>query len=136
MYDKKELWAEAFLRGYFVARMRTTHHCESINSALKKVLMATYPLKDFVEEIDLALSKMWHNKLQRDYTSKYTYSEPPSPTDFMRPFYEPVVEIYIRQMYFKVVEQVSKENAYLVTHHADHEDHFLYTLKKFRQGEI
>ena len=56
MYDKKKLWVEAFLRGCFVAGMKTTHHCESMNLALKKFLTTSYPIKDFVKEIDLALA--------------------------------------------------------------------------------
>ena len=98
--------------------------------------MATYPIKDFVKEIDLALSKMRHNELQMDYTSKHTWPELPPPNDVMRHFYEHVLEIYTRHMYNKVVEAISKENAYSVTHHVDHEDYFLYTLKKFRHGQI
>ena len=98
--------------------------------------MATYPLKDFVEKIDLALTKMQDNELQSEYTSKQMYPKLPPHTDVMRPFYEHVAEIYTRQMYFKVVKEVIKENTYSVTHHADHGEYFLYTLKKFQNGEI
>ena len=79
---------------------------------------------------------MRHNELQSDYTSKHTWPEFPSSNDVMRTFYEYVSEIYTRQMYNKVVEEVNKENAYSVTHHADHGDYFLYILRKFRHGEI
>ena len=107
-----------------------------MNSSLEKFLMATYPIKDFVKEIDLALAEMRYNYLQSDYTSKHMWLELPPPGDVMRSVYEHVAEIYTRQMYYKVVKEVSKKNAYSVTHHVDHEDYFLYTLKKFRHGEI
>ncbi|KAL4302916.1 hypothetical protein GQ457_10G007550 [Hibiscus cannabinus] len=38
LYEDKEKWAEAYLRGYFYAGMRTTQRCESMNRTVKSVL--------------------------------------------------------------------------------------------------
>ena len=57
LYEKRHSWAETFLRGIFTAGQRTTQRCESMHSALKKFLLASYPLREFVQELDIALPK-------------------------------------------------------------------------------
>ena len=58
IYEKKESWAKTFLRGVFFACNQTTQHCESMNSYLKRVLEAHYPLRNFISHIDLVVSKL------------------------------------------------------------------------------
>ncbi|XP_062100848.1 protein FAR-RED IMPAIRED RESPONSE 1-like [Humulus lupulus] len=61
-YNTRDHWLETFLRGVFYGGMRTTQRCESINFALKRFLLANYTLRDFVSQIDLAVTTMCHKE--------------------------------------------------------------------------
>ena len=136
LYDKRQSWGEPFLRGKFVGGMRTTQRCESINSYLKKFLTAQYPLREFVQQIDLGIQKLRHGELQNDYLSKHTSPQLPPPSDPLRPYYEQSARILTRAMYQKVSAEIGKKNAYLVTHHEDHDNYFPFKLSRFYHGDI
>ncbi|XP_060969048.1 protein FAR-RED IMPAIRED RESPONSE 1-like [Cannabis sativa] len=99
-FESRQQWAETYLRGSFVAGMRTTQRCESINSALKKFLEKNYCLREFVTTIDMTVSKLRHNETANDFKSRCTRPHPPNPT-CLTTYYNQCAEFYTRTMYHK-----------------------------------
>ncbi|XP_062103040.1 protein FAR1-RELATED SEQUENCE 5-like [Humulus lupulus] len=91
---RRRMWAETYLHGQFVAEMRTTQQCESMNFCFKKILLKRYTLREFITAIDLAVTKMRHIERQHDYMSKHTLPQLPDQTDALRIYYEQCSKFY------------------------------------------
>ncbi|KAM6588590.1 hypothetical protein CsatA_011195 [Cannabis sativa] len=134
-FDTRKQWAETYLRGSFVAGMRTTQRCESINSALKKFLEKNYCLREFVTTIDMTVSKLRHNETANDFKSRCTRPHPPNPT-CLTTYYNQCAEFYTRTMYHKVAEQLDLENNYFVISEEQEGEWQIYTIGKFQHPEV
>ncbi|KAM6562282.1 hypothetical protein CsatB_022280 [Cannabis sativa] len=134
-FDTRKQWAETYLRGSFVAGMRTTQRCEWINLALKKFLEKNYCLREFVTTIDMTVSKLRHNETANDFKSRCTRPHPPNPT-CLTTYYNQCVEFYTRTMYHKVAEQLDLENNYFVISQEQEGEWQIYTIGKFQHPEV
>ncbi|KAM6594333.1 hypothetical protein CsatA_002036 [Cannabis sativa] len=134
-FDTRKQWAKTYLRGSFVAGMRTTQRCESINSALKKFLEKNYCLREFVTTIDMTVSKLRHNETANDFKSRCTRPHPPNPT-CLTTYYNQCAEFYTRTMYHKVAEQLDLENNYFVISQEQEGEWQIYTIGKFQHPEL
>ncbi|KAM6547389.1 hypothetical protein CsatB_019065 [Cannabis sativa] len=135
-YNERHTWGEAFVKGHFCGGTRTTQRNESMNSALKKFLEACYPIREFISCIDLACMKLQHTEAQRTFISKFTTAQLPPFTDPVRPYYKNAAEIYTRDIYYKVVEQIKDERACVVFNLEDFGDHLLLSFNRFQHGQI
>ncbi|KAM6587621.1 hypothetical protein CsatA_010226 [Cannabis sativa] len=135
-YSSKLMWGEAFVRGHFCAGMRTTQRNESMNATLKKFLLASYPLREFIQCIDIGVSKLRYNEAQKMFKNKHTSPQLPSLTDPVRPYYKNASEIYTYELYIKVANEIRKEAGYRISHFDDCGDHLLLSLIRFQHGEI
>ncbi|KAM6578129.1 hypothetical protein CsatB_029966 [Cannabis sativa] len=134
-FDTRKQWAETYLRGSFVAGMRTTQRCESINSALKNFLEKNYCLCEFVTTIDMTVSKLRHNETTHDFKSRCTRPHPPNPT-CLTTNYNQCVEFYTRTMYHKVAELLDLENNYFLISQEQEGEWQIYTIGKFQHPEV
>ncbi|XP_060962009.1 protein FAR1-RELATED SEQUENCE 5-like [Cannabis sativa] len=134
-FESRQQWAETYLRGSFVAGMRTTQRCESINSALKKFLEKNYCLREFVTTIDMTVSKLRHNETANDFKSRCTRPHPPNPT-CLTTYYNQCAEFYTRTMYHKVAEQLDLENNYFVLTQEQEGEWQIFTIGKFQHPDV
>ncbi|XP_062075931.1 protein FAR-RED ELONGATED HYPOCOTYL 3-like [Humulus lupulus] len=134
-YNKRHTWAETFLHGQFVAGMRTTQRCESMNFCLKRFLLKRNSLPEFVTAIDIGVTKLRHTESENDYLSKHTLPQIPPQSDALRTYYDPSVKFYTRAMYDKVVEQIKKKNGYFISSHEDHLNCTIFGVGNFRDGQ-
>ncbi|KAM6579573.1 hypothetical protein CsatA_003347 [Cannabis sativa] len=134
-FESRQQWAETYLRGSFVAGMRTTQRCESINSALKNFLEKNYCLREFVTTIDMTVSKLRHNETANDFKSRCTRPHPPNPT-CLTTYYNQCAEFYTRTMYHKVAEQLDLENNYFVLTQEQEGEWQIFTIGKFQHPDV
>ncbi|PIA61568.1 hypothetical protein AQUCO_00300825v1 [Aquilegia coerulea] len=66
IYEKKEMWAEAYLREYFFAGCRSNQRCESINSVVRLCVKSGLSL---IELVDKLLQKIRHIRY-RDFEAE------------------------------------------------------------------
>ncbi|RYR30103.1 hypothetical protein Ahy_B01g054939 [Arachis hypogaea] len=66
MYDKKEMWVNAYLKRKFCAGYRMTSRCEGINSRVKKFLTLRHSILDLVQNLEYR-----NNKLLAQFNSIY-----------------------------------------------------------------
>ncbi|XP_062100670.1 protein FAR1-RELATED SEQUENCE 1-like [Humulus lupulus] len=133
-YRRKRMWAETYLHGQFVAGMRTTQRCESMNFCLKKFLLKRYTLREFVTAIDIAVTKIRHIKRENDFTTKHTLPNLPS-SDALSIYYDQCEKFYTREMYYKVESEIKRENAYFISSYEDHANHTIFNVGNFRDGQ-
>ncbi|XP_062114529.1 protein FAR-RED IMPAIRED RESPONSE 1-like [Humulus lupulus] len=107
-YRRKRMWAETYLHEQFVAGMRTTQRCESMNFCLKKFLLKRYTLREFVTAIDIAVTKIRHIERLNDFTTKHTLPNLPS-SDALSIYYDQCAKFYTREI--KVESEIKRENA-------------------------
>ncbi|XP_038985554.1 uncharacterized protein LOC120111742 [Phoenix dactylifera] len=74
LFSHRACWALPYLRDFFLARMTTTGRSESINSFLKAFLNARTSLKDFVEQMGIAMSV--RNRAGEEAAMHQTYLNP------------------------------------------------------------
>lgn len=69
MSGEKDHWVDAYFRGVFCVRMRTTSRNESMNKVIKKNLNERIKLYEFVCVLDLALASVRQNEAKDDFDS-------------------------------------------------------------------
>ncbi|XP_016168430.1 protein FAR-RED ELONGATED HYPOCOTYL 3-like [Arachis ipaensis] len=63
MYDKKEMWASAYLRDKFCAGYRTTSRCEGINAHVNKFLKSTHTIYELVQSLEMVAREYQNREL-------------------------------------------------------------------------
>ncbi|XP_062016525.1 protein FAR1-RELATED SEQUENCE 5-like [Rosa rugosa] len=69
MYEKRQIWAEAFISGHFFARMRSTQRCEGMNSYMKGYLKNGVKLFELIPALDRALLRLRNKVVEEDFKS-------------------------------------------------------------------
>ncbi|KAL6131147.1 hypothetical protein ACLB2K_069525 [Fragaria x ananassa] len=69
MYEKRHLWAEAFVSGHFFARMRSTQRCEGMHSYMKPYLKNGVKLFELVPALDRGLLRLRFKGVLEDFKS-------------------------------------------------------------------
>ncbi|KAL6126253.1 hypothetical protein ACLB2K_074304 [Fragaria x ananassa] len=69
MYEKRHLWAEAFVSGHFFARMRSTQRCEGMHSYMKPYLKSGVKLFELVLALDRGLLRLRFKGVLEDFKS-------------------------------------------------------------------
>ena len=72
MYAKHRKWSEAYLKGTFFAKMRTTQRCESLNSYLRRFVEQKLKLYDFIRQIHCAVYCIRHKEVQDEFDTNHT----------------------------------------------------------------
>ncbi|XP_004309406.1 PREDICTED: protein FAR1-RELATED SEQUENCE 5-like, partial [Fragaria vesca subsp. vesca] len=69
MYEKRHLWAEAFVSGHFFARMRSTQRCEGMHIYMKPYLKSGVKLFELVPALDRGLLRLRFKGVLKDFKS-------------------------------------------------------------------
>ncbi|XP_072058164.1 protein FAR1-RELATED SEQUENCE 5-like [Arachis hypogaea] len=71
MYEKRKMWANAYLGDKFCAGFRTTSRCEGINSHVKKFLSSKHTILELVQNLELVLREYRNNEMVAQFNSIY-----------------------------------------------------------------
>ncbi|KAJ1387157.1 FAR1 DNA-binding domain [Sesbania bispinosa] len=69
MYEKREMWATAYMRGKFFAGFRTTSRCEGLHSELSKFVHSQHNLTDFLQHFFQCVDHMRFKEIEDDFAS-------------------------------------------------------------------
>lgn len=70
-YEKRKMWATAYIRGNFFAGFRTTSRCEGLHSEIGKFVHSRYNLTDFLLHFHRALNFMRFKEVEADFATDY-----------------------------------------------------------------
>ena len=109
LYEKRTMWAEAYLKGKFFAGTRTTSRCESMHSSFDKVIGRRLSFNEFVQKFEKVLATIRHKETQLDHESEY--GKPVCRTPF-REFELPASSVYTSTSFNIFQEQLAEAGAY------------------------
>ncbi|RYQ96862.1 hypothetical protein Ahy_B08g092769 [Arachis hypogaea] len=112
-YEKREMWANAYLCEKFCAGIRTTSRCEGINSSLMKFIKSGNCLLELVENLDRVVKDYRNNEFIADY--KTLYSNPVLTTG-LEALERSVSKFYTREIFYEVQKQIEGVGPLLVLH--------------------
>ncbi|XP_016199254.1 protein FAR1-RELATED SEQUENCE 5-like [Arachis ipaensis] len=70
VFDKKEMWVNAYLRNKFCAEFRTTSQCEGINAVVKNFLQLKRTILELVQNLKLMVRDYRNNELLAQFQKK------------------------------------------------------------------
>ncbi|KAL4310833.1 hypothetical protein GQ457_01G049760 [Hibiscus cannabinus] len=111
LYEDKEKWAEAYLRGYFYAGMRTTQRCESMNKTVKRLLDRKVMLYRFIDYYHKELQSLRWEEGRQDYR---TMDEQPYCDGVLATLKSNAARVYTRNAFATLCKEMSYEGYYLV----------------------
>ncbi|XP_024027045.1 protein FAR-RED IMPAIRED RESPONSE 1-like [Morus notabilis] len=115
IFQKRESWAETYLRGKFCAGMQTTQCSVLMNRTIRQFLKSTMSLTDFVSLVDYAINKLRQKNLQDDFSTRHSTPSLPR-ADILKPYYQHAAAMFTRRIYTRKVSQELKLiHAYTVT---------------------
>ncbi|RYR66760.1 hypothetical protein Ahy_A03g012822 [Arachis hypogaea] len=103
MYEKRHMWASAYLRGKFCAGYRTPSRCEGINSHVKKFLTSRHSIVDLVQNLELVVCEYCNNELVAQFTSMYSASVL---TTCLDPIEKYAAAVYTRAIFMQVKRKI------------------------------
>jgi hypothetical protein len=71
MYEKKNMWATAHIRGSFFAGIRTTSRCEALHSHIGQFLHSRINMTEFVQQFHRCLTYFRFREIEADFQSNY-----------------------------------------------------------------
>jgi hypothetical protein len=105
MYEKREKWAEAYCRGKFFARMRSTQRCEGMNKYVKDYLKSGVKLVELVPAIVRAQRRLRFKYSEIDYNCRF--SKHVLRTQ-LRKLEEDASKIYTDNVFFEVRKEIER----------------------------
>ncbi|KAJ1383543.1 Zinc finger, PMZ-type [Sesbania bispinosa] len=97
LYEKRNMWATAYLRGKFFGGFRTTSRCEGLHSELGKFVNSRYNLSDFLQHFQRCLNHMRFKEKGDDFTS--IHGEPLIQTE-LQGMELSAANVYTRRVFF------------------------------------
>ncbi|KAJ1386523.1 Zinc finger, PMZ-type [Sesbania bispinosa] len=97
LYEKRNMWATAYLRGKVFAGFRTTSRCEGLHSELGKFVNSRYNLSDFLQHFQRCLNHMRFKEKEDDFTS--IHDEPLIQTE-LQGIELSAAKVYTRRVFF------------------------------------
>lgn len=108
MYEKKNMWAEAYLRGKFFGMMRSNQRCESMNAYLKHFVEWKLKMFEFVRQIDRAVRRIRHLEAFEDFTD--LNGTPPLSTH-LADIEKQAAEVLTRRAFFLFRKKIRQETS-------------------------
>ncbi|XP_016168103.1 protein FAR1-RELATED SEQUENCE 5-like [Arachis ipaensis] len=112
-YEKREMWANAYLCEKFCAGIRTTSRCEGINSSLKKFIKSKNCILELVENLDRVVKDYRNNEFIADYKTLYSN---PVLTMGLETLEKSMSMFYMRKIFYEMQKQIEGVRALLVLH--------------------
>ncbi|XP_052109274.1 protein FAR1-RELATED SEQUENCE 5-like [Arachis duranensis] len=128
MYEKRNMWATAHIRGKFFAGFRTTSRCESLHAVLKRYIKSRYDLTEFVQHFQRCLSYMRHREDLADFKS--STGQPVMQTHFQQ-LERSAATIYTRQIFVLFRSMLHKASTLKVIYEEETSSCNIYQVSKF-----
>ncbi|XP_052111564.1 protein FAR1-RELATED SEQUENCE 9-like [Arachis duranensis] len=108
IYEKRKIWANAYLGDKFYAGFRTTSRCEGINSHVKKFLSSKHTILELVQNLELVLREYRNNEMVAQFNSIYNV---PVMTTCLDPIEKCAAMVYTRTIFTNVKKEIDAVRA-------------------------
>ncbi|XP_027171783.1 protein FAR1-RELATED SEQUENCE 5-like [Coffea eugenioides] len=128
LYNKREKWAAAFLRGHFFAGMKSTQRSEQLNATAHKYLQFKMLLYPFAHRFELFLSKVRRNEHKEECI---TSQSSPVLITHLRELEGNAASIFTRKIFFKIRDEIYAEASLRLVSVVDQDKVKLYTFTEY-----
>ncbi|XP_016207026.1 protein FAR1-RELATED SEQUENCE 5-like [Arachis ipaensis] len=105
MYEKREMWANAYLRNKFCDGFRMTSRCEGINANVKKFLTYRHNILELVQNLELLVREYRNNELSAQFNTLYSMPVIISCLDSIE---RSAVKVYTRAVFNEVKKEMDR----------------------------
>ncbi|MED6204351.1 hypothetical protein PIB30_117228 [Stylosanthes scabra] len=102
-YEKRKMWANAYLKDKFCAGFRTTSRCEGINAYVKKFVKSRYSLLEMLQSLELMVREYRNNELEAQFKTVNTF---PVMTTGLVPLERFAASVYTREVFLDVKKEI------------------------------
>ncbi|KAI3969131.1 hypothetical protein MKW92_024232 [Papaver armeniacum] len=127
LYNARKFWVPAYLRDYFFGGMTTTGRSESINAFIKRFINSHTTLREFLNQVDLAIETIKNKETHDSMLEKHHFPI----SKIMSPLEEQVRKILTPYAYNMFREELERASQYGVYRISGSE----YMLKYFEEGK-
>ncbi|RYR72340.1 hypothetical protein Ahy_A02g006545 [Arachis hypogaea] len=128
IYNDKVKWATTNLREHFFGRIRTTSQCEGIHSLLKNYVDNKINLLEFMHKFSEVLRHYRNNHLTTDFETFYKF---PVLTTCLKSFEKQAAELYTRNIFKLVKDEIEAAGALNVTEYPNSGDIVEYNTSEY-----
>ncbi|XP_052117572.1 protein FAR1-RELATED SEQUENCE 5-like [Arachis duranensis] len=128
IYNDRMKWATAYLREHFFGRIRTISQCEGIYSLLKNYVDSKTNLLEFMHKFSEVLRHYQNNHLTADFETFYKF---PVLTTCLESFEKQAAELYTRNIFKLVKDEIDAAGALNVTECPNSRDIIEYNTSEY-----
>ncbi|KAJ1380440.1 Zinc finger, CCHC-type [Sesbania bispinosa] len=131
LYEKKHMWATAYITGQFFAGLRTTSRCESLHGQLGRFIKSRYSLTEFVQHFQRSLCYMRYKEEEDDFASML--GEVVLTTN-LQPLERSASRHFTRKIFLLFRKVLSRATQNFVVHCRQSAMWVIYTVKRYQSG--
>ncbi|XP_025664556.2 protein FAR1-RELATED SEQUENCE 9-like [Arachis hypogaea] len=127
-FQKRMMWANAYLQDKFCAGFRTTSRCEGINAYVKNFLKSRHSLLDMVKNLELVLREYRNNELLAQFRSLHGM---PVMTTCLDPLEKYDAHAYTREIFVDAKKEIVGVSAVNFVAKIRRSTTMVYTLEEY-----
>ncbi|KAL4381867.1 hypothetical protein HN51_005432 [Arachis hypogaea] len=127
-FQKRMMWANAYLQDKFCAGFRTTSRCEGINAYVKNFLKSRHSLLDMVKNLELVLREYRNNELVAQFRSLHGT---PVKTTCLDPLERYAADAYTREIFVDAKKEIVGVGAVNFVAKIRRSTTMVYTLEEY-----
>ncbi|XP_020960058.1 protein FAR-RED ELONGATED HYPOCOTYL 3-like isoform X2 [Arachis ipaensis] len=133
MYDKKEMWASAYLRDKVCVGYRTTSRCEGINAYVNKFSKATHTILELVQCLEMVAREYRNKEMLLQFQS---INSVPVMTTCLRSIERHVASVYTREVFGDVKKEIDGVGALILISKRRIMNTMVYTLEEYEEPDL
>ncbi|RYQ97133.1 hypothetical protein Ahy_B08g093144 [Arachis hypogaea] len=127
-FQKRMMWANAYLQDKFCAGFRTTSRCEGINAYVKNFLKSRHSLLDMVQNLELVVREYRNNELLAQFRS---FHGMPVMTTCLDPLEKYAADAYTREIFVDAKKEIVGAGAVNFVAKIRRSTTMVYTLEEY-----
>ncbi|RYR24839.1 hypothetical protein Ahy_B02g058386 [Arachis hypogaea] len=127
-FQKRMMWANAYLQDKFCAGFRTTSRCEGINAYVKNFLKSRHSLVDMVQNLELVVREYQNNELLAQFRSLHGMSVM---TTCLDPLEKYAADAYTQEIFVDAKKEIVGVGAVNFVAKISRSTTMVYTLEEY-----
>ncbi|KAJ1387045.1 MULE transposase domain, partial [Sesbania bispinosa] len=132
LYEKKIMWAIAYIKGNFFAGFRTISRVEGLHALLGKFVNSRHNLTEFLEHHQRCLLQMRFREVESNFDSIHGEQELQTQ---LRSLETDAVKVYTKEIFFMFRQVVQSASRVRVTGEKRIKNGFIYFVTKYRRAD-
>ncbi|RYR21665.1 protein FAR1-RELATED SEQUENCE 9-like [Arachis hypogaea] len=130
MYERRRMWANAYLQDKFCAGFRTTSRCEGVNAFVKKFSKTTHTILELVQNLELVVREYRNKELLLHLNSMNSV---PVMTTGLTSIEQHAASVYTREVFTDVKKQIVQTVALILISKKRCLNTMVYTVEEYEQ---